>query len=290
MKTAKATLAHGLIFGLAVILTGTAAQAGHYRHIDDHSHDIEREAERAEAIVKYNFDHAPAPILEFLCEGIGGVAQTAHQLHELSERSGNAVAIEAVTARLDAQFCDVQLGVKVLREWVTGCPCSVRRFSSSFAMCEPRNVDRSNLASLIRRIDDINEELTEMKQDVLIVMAEHYRSHRHASHGHSSHSRGVAPVPSRSQSRVVLQRQVIPLGTFERPGHDFSRSPSSSRGLSSSRSQQFSRGQSSSYSRGSSRGNSGFSFGSRGSGHSRHSNSPYIHTRIGGFGLSFRLK
>jgi len=272
MKTAKATLAHGLIFGLAVILTGTAAQAGHYRHIDDHSHDIEREAERAEAIVKYNFDHAPAPILEFLCEGIGGVAQTAHQLHELSERSGNAVAIEAVTARLDAQFCDVQLGVKVLREWVTGCPCSVRRFSSSFAMCEPRNVDRSNLASLIRRIDDINEELTEMKQDVVIVMAEYYRSHRHASHGHSSHSRGVAPVPSRSQSRVVLQRQVIPLGTFERPGHDFSRSPSSS------------------YSRGSSRGNSGFSFGSRGSGHSRHSNSPYIHTRIGGFGLSFRLK
>jgi hypothetical protein len=289
MKTAKATLAHGLIFGLAVILTSTTAQAGHYRHIDDHSRDIEREAERAEAIVKYNFGHAPAPILDFLCESIGSVARTAHQLHELSECSGNAVAIEAVTARLDAQFCDVQLGVTVLREWVTGCPCSVRRFSSSFAMCQPRNVDRSNLANLMRRVDDINEELTEMKQDVVIVMAEHYRSHRHSSHGHvSSRSRIVTPV--RSQSRFEPQRQIITLGTFERPGHDFSRGHSSSRSSHSSHSQSFSRGQSSSHGRSSSRGNSGFSFGSRGSGHSRHSDSSYIRTRIGGFGLSFRLR
>ncbi|NQV25421.1 MAG: hypothetical protein HQ518_13755 [Rhodopirellula sp.] len=277
MTTAKAVLAHGLIFGLAVILTGATAQAGHYGHIDNHSRDIEREAERAEAIVKYNFRHAPAPIVQYLCESLNGVAQTSHQLHELSECSGNVLAIETITSQLDAQVCDVRQGIVVLREWVEGCSCSVRRFSSCFSSCRPRSIDRANLSSLLRRTDEIDEELCEMKKDLQIALTEHHRTHSHSS----SFSRGMAPaIP---QARIAPSRYVIPLGTYERPGHNFSRSTHSSRGLDSRR------GTANSHNHGSSHDQHGVSPGSR-SGHGRHSDSSYIQTRIGGFGLSFQLR
>ena len=276
MKSASTKLAHGLIFGLAVILTGTTAQAGLYQHIDDHSHDIEREAERAEAIVKYNFSHAPIAINQYLREGLCGVARSAHELHELTKCSGNVLAIDALTSQLDAQFCEVQEGVLVLREWVSGSNCSVRRFSSCFASCRPRSVDRANLASLDRRINDISEELCDMKKDLQSVLAEYHHS-RHSSHSHvSSYSRVTAPP--RPQARFEPNRHIIPLGTYERPGHDFSRG------------QSFSRGNTVSHDHGSSHGHSSFSFGDRGSRHSRPSDSSYIHTRIGGFGLSLRLR
>jgi hypothetical protein len=273
MKSATAKLAHGLIFGLAVILTGANAQAGLYEHIDDHSRDIEREAERAEAIVKYNFRHAPAPIVQYLCESFRGVAQTSHRLHELSECSGNVLAIEAISSQLDAQVCDVRQGMLVLREWVEGCSCSVQRFRSCFASCRPRSIDRANLASLCRRTDEIDEELRDMKNDLQIVLAEYHRAHRHSSHSHvSSHSRVVTPVFP--QTRF----EPLPLGTYGRPGHDFSRrSGFSERNIVS-------------HDHGSSHGQSNFGLGSRNSGHSRHSDSSYIQTRIGGFGLSLRLR
>ncbi|MDA1163758.1 MAG: hypothetical protein O3B13_11705 [Planctomycetota bacterium] len=272
MKSTATTLVHGLIFGLAVILTGTAAQAGHYGHIDDHSRDIEREAERAEAIVKYNFRHAPSPIFQYLCVGLGEVSQTAHQLHELSECSGNVLAIEAVTARLDAQFCEVQEGISALREWVTGCQCSVRRFSSSFALCHPRSVDRANFASLARRIDEIDGELREMKQDLQIVMVEYHRAHHHSAHGHVSSFGRPAPAPVLSRTQIDTHRQVLPLGSLGKPGHDFSDGRNDSRGHSSFH------------------GSPGFTIGSNSSPYSRHRDNTYIQTRIGGFGLSLRLR
>ena len=278
MKTATAKIAHGLIFGLAVTLTGATAQAGLYEHIDDHSHDIEREAERADAIVKYNFRHAPPSIVRYIQEGLCGVAKSAHELHELTKCSGNVLAIDAMTSQLDAQFCEVKEGVLVLNEWVSGRNCSVRRFSSSFASCRPRSVDRANLASLDRRIRDIDEELCEMKEDLQKVLVAFHHS-RHSSHGHVS-----------SHSRFEPARPIIPLGTYERPGHDFSRSPVSSRSFGSSFGRSGWDGRSSSHGHSSSRGHSSFNSGSRDLGHSRHSDSSYIQTRIGGFGLSFRLR
>lgn len=263
MTTAKSTLAHGLILGLAVVLTGTAAEAGHYRHIDNHARDIEREAERAETVVRRYFHHAPAPLTHFLDDSLHNVARTAHQLHELSRRSGNTVAIEILTARLDGQVHDVLEGVTVLREWVTGCHCSVRRFASSFNSCHPRSSDRRNLASLIRRTDEMDDELHDLKNDLKVIMADYNRAHPHASHGHvSTRSRVLLPAPVPRDSHRV----VIPLGTYERPGHDFSH------GRTQSRSRTV------------------FSFGSHSSRHGHHSESAYIHTRIGGFGLSFRLR
>ena len=272
MKPAIATLAHGLIFGLAVSLTGATAQAGLYEHIDDHSHDIEREAERAEAIVKYNFRHAPSSIVQYLQEGLCGIARTAHELHELTKCSGNVLRIDAMASQLDVQFHDVEEGVLVLREWVSGSNCSVHRFSSSFASCRPRSVDRANLASLERRIRDIDEEVHEMRDDLQKVLAEFHHS-RHSSHRHTSSHIQVEPV-----------RPIIPLGTYTRPGHDFSRSPVSSRNFGSP----FGRGGWDG--RSNSHGHSSVRPGSRDLGHSRHSDSSYIHTRIGGIGLSFRLK
>jgi hypothetical protein len=292
MKTATAKIAHGLIFGLAVTLTGATAQAGLYEHIDDHSHDIEREAERADAIVKYNFRHAPPSLIQYLREGLCGVAESAHELHELTRCSGNVLAIDAMTSQLESQFCEVQEGVLVLRQWVSGGNCSVQRFSRCFASCKPRSVDRANLASLDRRIRDIDEELCDMKKDLQKVLVSFHRS-RHSSHGHIS-SRSSSRGHVSSHSRLEPSRPIIPLGTFNRPGHDFSRGSS------------FSRGNSVSFSHGSSLGRSSFgssnrsscglssrsSFGSssRGSRHSRDVGNSYIHTRIGGFGLSFRLK
>ncbi len=276
MRSATAKLAHGLIFGLAVTLTGATTQAGLYEHIDDHSHDIEREAERADAIVKYNFRHAPPSIVQYLREGLCGVAKSAHELHELTKCSGNVLAIDAMASQLDAQFHEVEEGVLVLREWVTGSNCSVRRFSSCFASCKPRSIDRANLTSLDRRIRDIDEEVHEMRDDLQKVLAAFHRS-RHSSHGHNSPF-GRAPAPVASHNRFEPTRQIIPLGTYERPGHDFSRSQSPSRGSS------FSRGSSVSHNSGS------FGRDSRGSRYSRPSDSSYIHTRIGGFGLSFRLR
>lgn len=257
-------------------MTGATAQAGLYEHIDDHSHDIEREAERADAVVTYNFRHAPPSIVQYLREGLSGVARSAHELHELTRCSGNVLAIDAMASQLDVQFHEVEEGVLVLREWVTGSNCSVRRFSSCFASCQPRSIDRANLTSLDRRIREIDEELHEMRNDLQKVLAEFHRS-RHSSHGHIS-SYGRAPAPVVSHSRFETTRQIIPLGTFERPGHDFSRS------------QGFSRG--SSRSHGSSVAHNSGSFGRshRGSRYSRPSDSSYIHTRIGGFGLSFRLR
>ena len=278
MKPAIAKLAHGLIFSLAVSLTGATAQAGLYEHIDDHSHDIEREAERAEAIVKYNFRHAPPSIVQYLQEGLCGVARTAHELHELTRCSGNVLRIDALASQLDVQFHEVEEGVLVMREWVSGSNCSVRRFSSCFASCNPRSVDRANLASLERRIRDIDEEVHEMRDDLQKVLAEFHHS-RHFSRGHvSSHIR-VEPV-----------RPIIPLGTYTRPGHDFSRSPVSSRSFGSPVGRSDWDGRSSWDSRNSSHGHSNIRPGSRDLGHSRPSDSSYIHTRIGGFGLSFRLR
>jgi len=283
MRSATAKIAHGLIFGLAVTLTGATAQAGLYEHIDDHSHDIEREAERADAIVKYNFRHAPPSIVQFLREGLCGIAESAHELHELTKCSGNLMRIDAMASQLDAQFHEVEEGVLVLREWATGSNCSVRRFSSCFASCKPRSVDRANLASLDRRIRDIDEELHDMRDDLAKVLAAQHRS-RHSSHGHVS-SFGRSSTPIVSSSRFQSSRQIIPLGTFERPGHDFSRSSQSfSRGSFGS-----SFGRSGLDSRGSSRGCKSGPSG-RGIGHSRQPDSSYIHTRIGGFGLSFRLR
>lgn len=282
MKPATAKLAHGMIFGLAVILTGATAQAGLYEHIDDHSHDIEREAERAEAIVKYNFQHAPPALTQYLREGLCGVARSAHELHELTTCSGNVLAIDALTSQLDVQFHEVEEGVLVLREWASGSNCSVRRFSSSFASCRPRSVDRANLASLDRRIREIDEELHDMQKDLQKVLAAYHTS-RHSSHGHvSSFGRAPAPVASRSRFEPT-PRQIIPLGTYERPGHDFSRISNLSRGNISSRGSSHSHGSSSHWS-------SSFGRNDRGSRHSRDSGNSYIHTRIGGFGLSFRLK
>lgn len=280
MRSATAKIAHGLIFGLAVTLTGATAQAGLYEHIDDHSHDIEREAERADAIVKYNFRHAPPSIVQYLREGLCGIAKSAHELHELTKCNGNLLRIDAMASQLDAQFHEVEEGVLVLREWATGSNCSVRRFSSCFASCKPRSVDRANLASLDRRIRDIDEELHNMRDDLAKVLAAQHRG-RHSSHGHVS-SFGRAPAPVVSNSRFQSSRQIIPLGTYERPGHDFSRS-----------SQSLSRGNF-----GSSFGRSGWDVRSssrgcksgRSLGHSRQPDSSYIHTRIGGFGLSFRLR
>ncbi|MDA0808032.1 MAG: hypothetical protein O2983_10765 [Planctomycetota bacterium] len=279
MKPAIATLAHGLIFGLAVSLTGATAQAGLYEHIDDHSHDIEREAERAEAIVKYNFRHAPPAIVQYLQEGLCGVAKSAHELHELTRCSGNVLAIDAMTSQLEAQFFEVKEGVLVLNEWASGSNCSVRRFSNCFASCKPRSVDRANLASLDRRIRDIDEELCEMKRDLQKVLVTFHHS-RHSSRGHvSSHIS--------SHIRVEPVRPIIPLGTYTRPGHDFSRSPVSSRSFGSPVGRSGFDGWNS---RSSSHSHNGVRPGSRDLGHSRTSDSSYIHTRIGGFGLSFRLK
>jgi hypothetical protein len=289
MRPATAKLAHGLIFGLAVTLTGATAQAGLYEHIDDHSHDIEREAERADAIVKYNFQHAPPSIVQYLREGLVGVARSAHELHEMTKCSGNVLRIDAMASQLDVQFHEVEEGVLVLREWATGSNCSVRRFSSCFASCTPRSVDRANLASLERRIRDIDEEVHEMRNDLEKVLAEFHRS-RHSSHGHVS-SHGRAPVLVVSHSRFELPRQIIPLGTYERPGHDFPRSQSLSRGSSFSRGSSSSHG-SSSFSRGSSNSHhsGGFGLNSRTSRRTRDSDNSYIQTRIGGFGLSLRLR
>ncbi len=282
MKTATAKIAHGLIFGLAVTLTGAAAQAGLYEHIDDHSHDIEREAERADAIVKYNFRHAPPSIVQYLREGLCGIAKSAHELHELTKCSGNLLRIDAMASQLDVQFHEVEEGVLVLREWATGSNCSVRRFSSCFASCQPRSVDRANLKSLDRRIREIDEELHDMRDDLAKVLAAQHRS-RHSSHGHISFGRSSAPIVS--DNRFQPTRPIIPLGTYERPGHDFSRSSLSfSRGSFGS-----SFGRSGLDNRGSSRGCKSGPSG-RSLGHSRHSDSSYIHTRIGGFGLSFRLR
>lgn len=278
MKPAIAKLAHGLIFGLAVTLTGATVQAGLYEHIDDHSHDIEREAERADAIVKYNFRHAPPSIVQYLREGLCGVARSAHELHELTKCSGNVMAIDAMTQQLDSQFCEVKEGALVLEEWVYGRSCSVQRFSRCFASCNPRSVDRANLRSLDRRIRDIDEELCDLKEDLQKVLACYHRSR------HSSRSSKFGNVSS--HSRFEPTRPIIPLGTYERPGHDFSRSSQSfSRGSFGS-----SFGRSSLDSRGSSRGCKSSSLSGRSIGHSRFSDSSYFQTRIGNFGLSFRLR
>ncbi len=281
MKTATAKIAHGLIFGLAVTLTGATAQAGLYEHIDDHSHDIEREAERADAVVKYNFRHAPASVVQYLREGLCGVADSAHRLHELTKCSGNVLAIDAMTQQLDAQFCEAKEGALVLEQWVYGRSCSVQRFSRCFASCKPRSVDRANLKSLDRRIREIDEELCDLKEDLQKVLACFHRS-RHSSRHVSSHSHGRVS----SHSRFEPTRPIIPLGTYERPGHDFSRSNFSfsrgSFGSSFDRSGWDNRGSSSGCKLS---GRSGRSIG-----HSRDVGNSYIHTRIGGFGLSFRLK
>ena len=277
MKTATAKIAHGLILGLAVTLHGATAQAGLYEHIDDHSHDIERQAERADAIVKYNFRHAPPSIVQYLREGLCEIAKSAHELHKLTRCSGNVLAIDAVASQLDVQFHEVEEGVLVLQEWATQSNCSVRRFSSCFASCKPRSVDRANLTSLDRRIRDIDEELHDMRKDLQKVLATHHHS-RHSSHGHIS-SFGRAPAPA-SNGRFQSSHQIIPLESYERPGHDFSRNRMSSRNFISSF------GRSSCDSRSSSRNRNSANSG----GHSRHSDSSYIHTRIGGFGLSFRLR
>lgn len=283
MKPAIAKLAHGLIFGLAVTLTGATAQAGLYEHIDDHSHDIEREAERADAIVKYNFRHAPPSIVQYLREGLCGIARSAHELHELTKCSGNLMRIDAMASQLDVQFHEVEEGVLVLGEWATGSNCSVRRFSSCFASCKPRSVDRANLKSLDRRIRDIDEELHDMRDDLAKVLAAQHRS-RHSSHGHISFGRASTPVVS--HNRLEPTRPIIPLGTYERPGHDFSRSSQSfSRGSFGS-----SFGRSSLDSRGSSQGCQSSGLSGRSIGHSRFSDSSYFQTRIGNFGLSFRLR
>lgn len=276
MTIAKATLTHGLIFGLAVILTGTTAQAGLYRHIDDHSRDIERDAERAEAIVKYNFNHAPQSIVRYLSDELHGVAQSAHRLHELTECSGNVLAIDALTSQLDGQFRHVQEGVLVMREWVEGRNCSVHRFSSCFRTARPRSVDRANLASLCRRIDDIEKELCEMKEDLQVVLTDYYRSRRHTSNWRGASSgRDVTPA---LQSRYEPSRRIVPLGTYNRPGHG------------SSHDHGFNQGRGISNRDSHSHRPSNYSFGNRGSRYSRFSDSSYVHTRIGGFGLSFRLK
>ena len=281
MKPAIAKLAHGLIFGLAVTLTGATAQAGLYEHIDDHSHDIEREAERADAIVKYNFRHAPPSIVQYLREGLCGVARSAHELHELTKCSGNVMAIDAMTQQLDSQFCEVKEGALVLEEWVYGRSCSVQRFSRCFASCNPRSVDRANLRSLDRRIRDIDEELCDLKEALQKVMACFHRS-RPSSRHISSHSHGRVS----SHSRFEPTRPIIPLGTYERPGHDFSRSSLSfSRGSFGS-----SFGNRGLDNRGSSSGCKLSGRSGRSIGHSRFSDSSYFQTRIGNFGLSFRLR
>jgi hypothetical protein len=277
MKTATAKIAHGLILGLAVTLNGANAQAGLYEHIDDHSHDIEREAERANAIVKYNFRHAPPLIIQYLSEGLCGIAKSAHELHELTKCSGNVLEIDAVASQLDVQFHEVEEGVLVLQEWATESNCSVRRFSSCFASCKPRSVDRANLTSLDRRIRDIDEELHDMRKDLQKLLAAHHRS-RHSSHRHIwSFGRDPAPV---SNSQFQSFRQTIPLRSYERHENDFSRNRMSSLSFSSSCGRSGRDGRNSSRSCNS----------ANADGHSRHSDSSYIHTRIGGFGLSFRLR
>ena len=259
MKLTNTKLAHGLILGLAVILTGSSAEAGHYRDIDDHSRDIEREAERAEAIVKYNFRHAPVTVIRCLQDSLCAMAQTAHQLHDLTDCEGNVHAFASKVDRLDAQFCEVQDGFLALRGWVTGSGCSISRFGYVSCSARPSRTDELQLKSLCRRIDDIEEELDCMKKELREVLAHHSR-HLHDSHGHASHRHSSRSV---SRGHVDHVRPIIPLGTYGRPGHDHSRDR---------------------------HGRSGSYFGSRDFGYSRHSGNSYIHTRIGGFGLSFRLK
>lgn len=279
MNTSPAGIAHGLIFGLAVILTGSSAQAGLYEHIDDHSHDIEREAERAEAIVKHNFSHAPTSITRYLREGLCGVAQSAHRLHELTKCRGNLMAIDAMTSQLESQFLEVQEGTLVLREWATGRNCSVRRFSSCFRSCRPRSVDRANIASLDRRIDEISEELCDLKKDLNKVFAE-FRCDRNSRHNHVSSSRSWSDHRSTPSSR-----HIAPLGSYRQPGHDFSFSgsrftPRNDRDSHRHRSSHDDDDDDHDHIR----------RGSRDFGHSRHFDRSYFHTRIGGIGLSFRLR
>lgn len=264
MTLANAKFAHGLIFGVAFILAGSTAQAGHYGDIDDHSRDIERDAERAEAIVKYNFRHAPCSITGTLKDALCSVAETAHSLHECSCRKNNIHNVEAKANLLTSQFLRAQAAFEDLSRWVNGPSCGYTRFGSFSCNSRPSRTDQLQLRSLCKRMDDIAEELTCMNSELRRELARHNRAvhgigqslHSHSHHGDRDH---------RHSSRVVPQIQ--PLGSIGRPGHDFSR------GRQSYDRDPF-----------------GSRFMSRNFGHSRLNDSSYFSTRIGGFGLSFRLK
>jgi len=224
MKTARLTATRTLVATIAVTLTASLAQAGHYGEIDDHAREIYYEAGRADRVVRYNFRNAPLNIYTCLRENLCGMVETAACVNDLTRRSGNLERIQEHVESLDDQFTEVQKGTESLRKWVAQCPPP--RFSR-FGSCSASrsSVDEFNLRRLCDRVEEIAEEMKCMLMDLDKLLVDAGLSDpRGRGHDHS-HGRGNArPADPRDRGPVNPPRLDVPSTpssrSFDRLGRD----------------------------------------------------------------------
>lgn len=181
MKTARLNALRTLAATVAVTLSSSLAQAGHYGELDDHAREIYYEAGRADRVIRYNFRSAPLSIYTCLRENLCGMVETARCVNDLTRRSGNLEQIQEHVENLDDQFTEVQKGTEALRKWIAQCPAPAY---SRFGSCSSSrsSVDEFNLRRLCERIEDIGKEMQCMLTDLdklLVDAGIDARPHRH---------------------------------------------------------------------------------------------------------------
>lgn len=225
MKTARLKAIKTLAASIAVTLTASLAQAGHYGEIDDHAREIYYEAGRADRVVRYNFRNAPISIYTCLRENLCGMVETAACVNDLTRRSGNLELIQEHAEKLDDQFTEVQKGTESLRKWIAQCPPP--RFSryGSCSSSSRSSIDQFNLRRLCDRVEEIAEEMKCMLMDLdkLLVDAglDGPRGH---GHDHGPLRGNARPADPRDRGPVNPPRLDVPPTPssrgFDRLGRD----------------------------------------------------------------------
>ena len=189
LKTVAATLILAVSAGMAT--------AGHLRDIDDHARDIEREAERAERVVRDNFRNAPAPITSCLAEHLCSVAQSANRINTLCSCESNLDTVNALTCGMNREFREAEVAFAELRQWTLVCPVTVGGHCHHCSTCR---VNEYHLKRLCERIDEVREELSCMTREVNQLIA--------ARNAQLHHHHGTVAVPAPVVLPPVVTRPV----------------------------------------------------------------------------------
>lgn len=157
-------------------MSATVAQAGHYRDIDDHARDIERDAERAQRIVKYDFRRVPIDLRNCLLTNLYGLEENADCIRDLTRRSGNLDEIARHARVMSRQLAEVEGHVDELRTWCRSCVVPRHQLSSCGTMS--RDHARS-LRELCERTERICSELRCMTAEIESLKSAGFRHDRY---------------------------------------------------------------------------------------------------------------
>jgi len=216
-----------MVVGLTLALA-PSAQAGHYRQMDEHSHEIEIHADQADRIVRYSFRSAPLPIYTTLRNNLAGISETAHQLHSFCGQPGNLRQIEIALDKLEDQYDAVEHGLRDLRHWAgTGHNHhSHGGFDSRFGRGYFARVDQRQLALLCDEVDEVGRQLECLLDDMRHLRRDTggRNDHRHnIPSGPVPRVNPVPPVPSRFPGAGPRPAdRVLNVPVFRHNGQNFS--------------------------------------------------------------------